>query len=387
MNAQNRGGMRNNERGRTNKSGSMNANRNRPPGQQNRGNFPNNQNRRNNLGGNQGGGSFRNQQRQNNLGNREHNNRSFNASQQQQGRGRNNQRSGRNDGSFIAHGSSTSAKKEEVKRAMTDFKLVGIEIKQLGWTWGVIPPPQKADLAAEPSREPPGPVKAEVDKVSSEKEAPQSPSDTGQDSSKAGVKVEPSEIDSLPPKPDFGLPPVPHTGDSSVIPSPPSRVRIYFHTPVTPKDSMPIPHASAVPVDLSALATSQGSPRKGKRKRVDDEEDDDAENRASHPPAAYPDDAVSVTAHPDRDCFRGSAAPSVGESTSEGDWLMAAIGEDSNEGDGPDASHRPIHDSHIVNGKLDVFSLHPVLVGVDESSLHCNSGNSPNLVLSPLRCR
>ena len=354
-----------NNRGRTNKSGSMNANRNRPPGQQNnRGNFPNNQNRRSNLGGNQGG-SFRNQQRQNNLGNRDHNNnRSFNAGQQQQGRGRNNQRSGRNDGSFVAHGPSTGTKKEEVKRAMTDFKLVGIEIKQLGWSWGVIPSSQKVDsqsqkvdLIVEPNRESPDPVKTEADEgVSSEKELPQPPSDARQDDSNVDVKADSSELDSLPAKPDLGLPPVPHTGGAAAVPSPPSRIRIYFHTPVTPKDSMPIPHASAVPVDLSALAASQGSPRKGKRKRADDEEDEDAENRASHPSTAHHDDVVSVTAHPDQDGFRDSAAPSIGESTSEGDWLMAAIGEGSAEGDGPDVSHPPPHTTHTVNGKLYVFS-------------------------------
>ena len=350
LNAQNRGGMRDN-RARTNKSGSMN--RNRPPGQQNnRGNFPNNQNRRN-LGGSQGGGSFRNQQRQGNLGNRDHSiNRSFNTGQQQQGRGRNNQRSGRNEGSFTAHGSGTSTRKDEVKRAMTDFKLIAIEIKQLGWSWGVVPSLQNVDLPHDPNRESPGPSKAEDAKASSEKEPS---SDTARDDSNLRMKAEPSELDSLPAKPDLSLPPAPHIGDP-VVPSPPSRVRIYFHTPVTPKDSMPIPHASAVPLGLSALAIPQGSPRKGKRKRRDDEEDDDAENRTSHTSAAHQDDAVSVT-HPDQDGFRGSVAPSVGESTSEGDWLMAAIGEGSSEGDGPDASHRPPHDTCMVNGKLCVLSF------------------------------
>ena len=238
---------------------------------------------------------------------------------------------------------------------MTDFKLVAIEIKQLGWSWGVTPS-QKADLAIEPNRESPDPVKTEADeKVSSAKDPPQAP-DMGQGDSIVDVKAEPSELDSLPAKPDLGLPPVPHAGDAPGVPSPPSRVRIYFHTPVTPKDSMPIPHASAVPVDLSTLAASQGSPRKGKRKRVDDEEDDVAGNRTSHPSAAHQDDAVSVTAHPDQDGFRDSVAPSIGESTSEGDWLMAAIGEGSNDGDGPNPSHPPPHDSRMVNGKLDVFS-------------------------------
>jgi len=246
---------------------------------------------------------------------------------------------------------------------MTDFKLVGIEIKQLGWSWGVIPSSQKVDsqsqkvdLPVEPNRESPGPVKTEADeRASSEKDLPQPHLDARQDDSNADIKADSSELDSLPAKPDLGLPPVPHTGGAAAVPSPPSRIRIYFHTPVTPKDSMPIPHASAVPVDLSALATSQGSPRKGKRKRAEDEEDEDAENRASHPSTAHHDDVVSVTAHPDQDGFRDSAAPSVGESTSEGDWLMAAIGEGSAEGDGPDVSHPPPHVTHTVNGKLDVF--------------------------------
>lgn len=345
--------MRDN-RVRTNKSGSMN--RNRPPSQQNnRGNFPSNQNRRN-IGGNQGGGSFRNQQRQGNLGNRDHNNnRSFNAGQQQQGRGRNNQRSGRNDGSFITHGPGTGARKDEVKRAMTDFKLIAIEIKQLGWSWGVVPPLQNSGLPDDLNCESPGPIKAEMgEKVSSGEDPAQPSSGMTQDDSSVHVRVEPSELGSLPAKPDLGLPPAPHTGDNLSVPSPPSRLRIYFHTPVTPKDSMPIPHASAVPLDLSALTTSQGSPRKGKRKRTDDEEDEDAENCTSHMSAAHQDDAVSVTPHPDQDGFRGSVAPSVGESTSEGDWLMAAIGEGSNEGDGPDVSHCPPHDTRVVNGKLRV---------------------------------
>ena len=273
---------------------------------------------------------------------------------------------------------------------MTDFKLIAIEIKQLGWSWGVLPSPQNGGLPDVPNRESPGPSKTKPDeRVPSEKDPAQPPSDMAQEDSSVHVKVAPSKLDLLPAKPDLGLPPAPHAGDAPVVPSPPSRVRIYFHTPVTPKDSMPIPHASAVPFDLSALATSQGSPRKGKRKRTDDEGDDDAENRTSRTSAAHQDDAASVTPHPDQDGFRGSLAPSVGESTSEGDWLMAAIGEGSNEGDGPDASHRPPHDTHPVNGKLHLFFdlfLHPVLAGVDESSLDLNSGNSPDLVLSRSRC-
>jgi len=241
-----------------------------------------------------------------------------------------------------------------MKRAMTDFKLVALEIKQLGWSWGATPS-RKVDPAVEPNRESPDPVKTEADERVSTAKDPPRPPDMGEGGSKVDVKAEPSELGSLPAKPDLGLPPVPHGGDAPAIPSPPSRVRIYFHTPVTPKDSMPIPHASVVPVDLSALAVSQGSPRKGKRKRVEDEEDHVAENRTSHLSAAHQDDAVSVATHPDQGGFRDSAAPSIGESTSEGDWLMAAIGEGSNDGDGLNPSHPP-HNSRMVNGKLDISS-------------------------------
>ena len=55
----------------------------------------------------------------NSLRNRDHNSdHPFNTGKQQRGRGRNNQQSSRDNRSFIAHSSSTGAKKEEVKRAM-----------------------------------------------------------------------------------------------------------------------------------------------------------------------------------------------------------------------------------------------------------------------------
>jgi 20S proteasome subunit alpha 6 len=238
---------------------------------------------------------------------------------------------------------------------MTDFKLVGIEIKQLGWSWGVIPSPQKADLAVEPNRESPGPIKAEADeRVLSDKVSTQ-PS-TGQDDPNVDMKAEPSEVYSLPTKPDLGLPPVPHTLDGPAVPSPPpafasistllSRLRILC---------LSLTHPLFLLIFLLSLPPrvllGKASEREQTMKRT-------TVLRTAHriTSAAHQDDAVSVTAHPDQDGFGGSAAPSVGESTSEGDWLMAAIGEDSNEGDGTDASRHPPHDSHMSNGKLDVFS-------------------------------
>jgi hypothetical protein len=98
--------------------------------------------------------------------------------------------------------------------------------------------------------------------------------------------------------------------------SPPSRIRIYFHTPVTADDSRPIPHNSSY---------SEGSmdSRKGKRKKLEDDDGDLDDIRVPPPPpqmAGVNEDHASVA---------GSVAHSV-ESASEADWLMAAIveGED-----------------------------------------------------------
>jgi hypothetical protein len=67
--------------------------------------------------------------------------------------------------------------------------------------------------------------------------------------------------------------------------------------------------------------------RKGKRKKLEDDDGDAEEGRERPPPprSSQIDDNISV----DLDGVgRGSAAPSVAETASEGDWLMAAIAED-----------------------------------------------------------
>ena len=156
------------------------------------------------------------------------------------------------------------------------------------------------------------------------------------------MNADPSELDSLRAKPDLSLLPVPNAGDTPAIPSPPSCIHIYFHIPVTPKDSMLTPYASAVPVDLS---TPRALPRDASERELT---------------------MKRMTSWKTAHCFCPlhvwtilPVTPCVGESTSEGDWLMAAIGEGSNDGDGPDVSHPPPHDSHVVNGKLYVLYLSP----------------------------
>ena len=114
----------------------------------------------------------------------------------------------------------------------------------------------------------------------------------------------------------------PHKGDSSAVlaglAQPPCRMRLYFHSPVTPEDARPIPAGAGM-----VFAPEDGGARKGKRKKLEDDDGDD-ERRAPPPPPGGMHDRDRTAEMIDR----GSVAPSVAETTSEGDWLMAAIGED-----------------------------------------------------------
>lgn len=97
---------------------------------------------------------------------------------------------------------------------------------------------------------------------------------------------------------------------------PPSRIRIYFHTPVTADDSRPIPHNSSP--SFSSGATPSDS-RKGKRKKLEDDDGDMEEERARPPPPQ-----MRGTSD-DRSSVSPSVAHSAAETVSEADWLMAAI--------------------------------------------------------------
>ncbi|GAV99463.1 proteasome subunit alpha type 1 [Lentinula edodes] len=128
--------------------------------------------------------------------------------------------------------------------------------------------------------------------------------------------------------------------DSKVIVSgsaPHSRIRIYFHTPVSADDSHPI-----VPNSLS-LGTAPSDSRKGKRKKLDDDDDGDGED-GRRPPPPMNDDRSSVAA---------SVTHSVAESGSEADWLMAAITDGEQTQPDPDAEgdeddDERLHVSEIV---------------------------------------
>ncbi|KAG2159018.1 uncharacterized protein EDB93DRAFT_1117650 [Suillus bovinus] len=251
---------------------------------------------------NRRGGSF-------NAGHQHHQN---NTAFRGRGQGHTSGRAGRQDGSTNfgnrdASQFASSGKKDENRRTLTDFKIVGLEMPELGWTWGVLPSPIKAE----------------------EKEVAASLLDSSQEQVKdedmhAGATSEPTPTaDAADTKPDASY----QEQSSSLTTPPPSRIRIYFHTPVSPDDSHPIPH--------NASYTAPPDMRKGKRKKLEDDDGDAEEGRERPPPprGGQVDDNTSV----DLDGVgRESAAPSVADTASEGDWLMAAIAED--EGDvGADA--------------------------------------------------
>jgi len=75
--------------------------------------------------------------------------------------------------------------------------------------------------------------------------------------------------------------------------------------------------------------------RRGKRKKLEDDDGDLEEGRAPPPPpgGSRPERSMSDD-RLERASTAPSVEPSVAETASEGDWLMAAIGED--EGDGED---------------------------------------------------
>ncbi|KAJ7117299.1 hypothetical protein C8R43DRAFT_1036986 [Mycena crocata] len=279
-----------------------------------RGNFGGNKDFHNRRGGGSfagggGGGSFQNPSG------------SFRA----RGQNHSNSGRGRNDGAGgnatfgAANSSFNSGKKDENRRTLTDFKIVGLEIRELAWSWGVLPSlpiklePKEVSLAADDSSQ--DIVKAET----AEEDNVKGNSADGSDAVASTSSV--TDVKPAVPAPDIPLGPraVPDTGP------PPSRMRIYFHTPVSAVDSHPIPHNGSF-----SLGATPSDSRKGKRKKIESDDGDFEEGRGPPPPPGMHDDRSSVAA---------SAAPSATETASEADWLMAAIaGEAESDSHGPDGN-------------------------------------------------
>ncbi|KAF5388316.1 hypothetical protein D9615_000118 [Tricholomella constricta] len=316
-----------------------------------RGNFGGTKDYQNRRGGGSGGGGSYN-----------HQGGSF--------RGRGGQHSGSNRtrheasfGSRDGHSSSFASvgKKDENRRTLTDFKIIGLEIRDISWAWGVLPAaPIKIEAvdedaskdAAEPSQTSEAAIKEETmdeepislhqasEEVSTQPLARANPEPVTQTD-------EPVDSDAIVPDAPPAPGPAPEAPVVSNVPSsapkmsseinahtpPPSRIRIYFHTPVTADDSRPIPHNSSPSFTFGATPSDS---RKGKRKKLEDDDGDIEEERTRPPPpqmSGMSDD-------------RSSVAPSVAhtEAASESDWLMAAIVEGEEDAEA-EAELNPAHEA------------------------------------------
>ncbi|GLB33500.1 hypothetical protein LshimejAT787_0103840 [Lyophyllum shimeji] len=245
---------------------------------------------------------------------------------------------GSRDGTMASFGN--VGKKDENRRTLTDFKIVGIELRELSWTWGVLPPTpvkieevkeEAVEVSAEPSQSSEVVVKEETMDESS---VPLEPvlEESGTQPATQPLTQPDAQVDSEAIVPDASVPiPIPEMPTASEVPPPsvlptapeanaptppPSRIRIYFHTPVTADDSRPIPHNTSPSFSLGATPSDS---RKGKRKKLEDDDGDMEEERTRPPPP-------QMTGISDD---RSSVAPSVThtETASEADWLMAAIQE------------------------------------------------------------
>lgn len=216
-------------------------------------------------------------------------------------------------------------KKDENRRTLTDFKLVGLEIQNLDWRWGHVP----SDSGTSETNH----VKAEEDSSSLIKEEPDADS-------------KPPAMDTDEQQPGSGVAQLNNLLSSSSL-SATSRLRIYFHTLPSPDDAR-----------LSLQSSPLGDTRKGKRKKLDDDGDGDDDGLPSFPllnenEGGHHDSSASVDNNAGG-VERGSAAPSVTETASEADWLMAAIAEGNDEGDEhyDDDDHPDPDGEHAHDGEL-----------------------------------
>ena len=233
---------------------------------------------------------------------------------------------GAKDGQMSSSFSSVG-KKDENRRTLTDFKIVGLEIHELGWSWGNLPlaVPIKSEVSEENTGDVSADSQATVKEEAMDDEAlkleeaiPQPEETTLNSDSSVAVGDPPivQEVISV----DTVTQPF---AEVIALTPPPSRMRIYFHTPVTADDSHPIPHNSS----SFSFGVTPSDSRKGKRKKLEDDDGDLEEGRARPPPpqmgSGMSDDHSSVAA-------------SVAETASEADWLMAAIveGEEAAEAEG-----------------------------------------------------
>ncbi|KAJ3498126.1 hypothetical protein NLJ89_g10261 [Agrocybe chaxingu] len=230
--------------------------------------------------------------------------------------------------------------------------IVGLSIPDLGWTWGTIPSssPVKTEETGNNANES-VPSVIPVKKEALEEDKSSLLANPEPEKGSAEFKTEPAqdvpsteaEIADVKPAPDANANP------------PPSRIRIYFHTPVTADDSRPIPHNAS-------YGEVSSDTRKGKRKKTEDDDGDVDERRAPPPP---PQMGIS---NDDRSSVAASVAPSVAETASEADWLMAAIVEGEEEAEAANALQSVEEDDQ--DAPHDHDAEHDMAEGGDDDAPH-----------------
>ncbi|RDB23253.1 hypothetical protein Hypma_009662 [Hypsizygus marmoreus] len=282
-------------------------------------------------------------------------------------------RSGRHDGSGTSFGprdgqASSSfgsvGKKDENRRTLTDFKIVGLEIQDLSWTWGILPSTsplkieaKEEDITLDVDHDIEQASQATIKEESMEGEAAlqstveEPPPQPHQHEAPIDSDVIVADTPVRPPEPIVvkeAPPPAVHEAptEPNAPTPPPSRIRIYFHTPVTADDARPIPHNSSF-----TFGAAPSDSRKGKRKKLEDDDGDLEEERARPPPPqmrGMSDDRSSVAP---------SVAHSVAETASEADWLMAAIVEGEEDAEA-EAELDPAREAELNDAEEDAEQLH-----------------------------
>jgi len=298
----------------------------------------------------------------------------------------------------MASSFSSSGKKDENRRTLTDFKIVGLEMRELGWTWGILPslPTPSSSVnpdAKENASEGPDTSQVSVKHEATEAEVPPNSEKIDEvvepeniansngeaapvESKSAANVVASAEVPTGPSK-DAQASASASTSAASVIPPPPSRIRIYFHTPVSADDSQPISLNATSSFSLGLTMPSDS--RKGKRKKLEEDDGDlEEEGRGKRPPppmgsGSQMSDNVSVEIDAPG---RGSVAPSVAETTSEGDWLMAAIVQD----DAEDAQNEDGNRDGEDDDKLNVSHIE------ENNDTEVGDGDNVGKCLRSLRC-
>ena len=122
----------------------------------------------------------------------------------------------------MQNSSVSSGKKEENRRTLTDFKIVGLEIKELSWKWGTVPKTVtvkavKKEESEEAHPDSDDPKDAEAVGQKSDRDTLNGPAGKPSGSEVTASSAAASEPDTTQSKAE--------SGSAPILPPPPSRIR------------------------------------------------------------------------------------------------------------------------------------------------------------------